>query len=137
MRRLGSVVTLLGGLLIAASFIAPAFGYTFPAFIPGFVFVFFGRVLRRTVQRREPIPTETASRPRPPTVRAPEPEPTSPTRRLDEILEEMGVEPDVAVDPSPGVLEDLLEPTDFESGQVLSSQEMIARAHRRWDRKED
>lgn len=119
---------------MVASFAAPMFGYVFPALIPGFVLLFIGRMVRRT-QRRGPLP-EAEAPPPPPrplgTQRESAPvtvEVTGPTRTLEDVLLE-GVERDP--DPLPEIhqMPDIV----FDS-ETLSSDEMIARARSRWDKR--
>lgn len=160
MSALGRILQVVGWLWVVYGFVSPAFGLPDLSFFPGIVLVFVARILRNIGQRREmpdlgeaepEAEPEPASAPRmmnterqrqarqegPETpVLEPEPEP-SPQRRnqlLDQIVGpgagggEAEVEPqsDDEVDPDTQV------PS---SRKPLSSAEMIARAHERWDSK--
>ena len=145
MQRGASFVSVLGGLLIAASIVAPAFGVTLPTFVPGFILLFVGRAMNRN-RRRSPIPTSEGPVPSPPARNIPprpapdqrsqervKPRPVpveSEPRKLEEVLEELDLDSDIETPPIDVTLPEM----ETETGP-LSSAEMIARARNRWDKR--
>ncbi len=134
---------MIGGLLIAASIVAPAFGAQLPTFVPGFILLFVGRAMNRN-RRRAPIPTSQSPAPRPPQPSAPPPQPPQRTeepvaqrtvreeperRKLEEVLEELAQDSDTE-----SVVDVTIPEIELESGP-LSSAERIAQARSRWDKR--
>lgn len=90
-----------------------------------------------TSRQRQPAPSpepyvlETPSRREPD--RAPQPSPKSAPRRRDLLEEVVGLDPDRDDDASEETARSSDQMTDTEERRPMSSAEMIARAHERWD----
>jgi len=164
MQVLGRILQVLGWLWFLAGIVGPIFGFERFNFFPGLILIFIARVIRAQRGRAEQAETEpqgsqretpvaervlnterrqqpSAPSPSPqPTVdstvdRTPRPEPMArqPEER-DDLLErivaagrEVADEVETSEDPGP--------PPTPGGRAPMSSEEMIARAHRRWDSK--
>jgi hypothetical protein len=159
MAALGRVLQVVGWLWVVYGFVSPAFGLPDLSFFPGIILVFIARILRNIGQRRE-IPDlgeeEPEAEPEPappprmmnterqrqarqegPELPVLEPEPESPPPRRDRLLDQIaGAGPgggEAGLEPES---EEEVEPVPMPSTRKpLSSAEMIARAHERWDSK--
>lgn len=164
MQALGRVLQVLGWLWFLAGIVGPIFGFDRLNFFPGLVLIFIARVIRvqrrRTeqaepetqgVERETPAPERVLNteRPQQPSAPSPSPRPTvdnaverttqpepmsEPSEERDDLLErivaagrEGADEVETPEDPGP--------PPAPGSRASMSSEEMIARAHRRWDSK--
>lgn len=138
MKAAATIVQVVGILLLAGSFGAAMFGTSVPLFLPGFILMFVGRAMRRSL--RGPVP-EPVPPPRERTAKDQQPEVASPS--ISEVLEELAsdereVEPVAPTKPEPkprSTPKPPPEPAFEESDKPLSSAEMIARARGKWDRK--
>lgn len=160
MTALGRILQVVGWLWVAAGILGPIVGYERVNFFPGLILVFVARAIRRQTAQRAPreagedvrqpaetpermLNTERVSRTRP------DPEPVIRYREAEEQMTLDEVDPPAP--PQEGLLDRIVsvgrdeevESVELESEPItgegprapISSAEMIARAHRRWNRK--
>lgn len=161
MAALGRILQVVGWLWVVYGFVSPAFGLPDLSFFPGIILVFVARVLRNQAKRRdmpdlgeeagttEPEPTPAPrmmnterqrvtqqERPQPVVIEQESPSEPAPQRR-NELLEQI-------VSAGRDSAEEQMAPEpDDEAGSAqesparapMTSAEMIARAHERWDSK--
>lgn len=165
MSALGRILQVVGWLWVIAGIAGPIFGFSGFSFLPGIIVLFIGRIIRNQGVQKEmpelggqkeehrPVSQNTRSteRPRMTPPRVPEPpatepaaetgetpELTPPPRKRNEMLEQIVIagREAAAEEMSPSGPDDEVEPGEGEEmRRPMSSSEMIARAHRRWDSK--
>lgn len=166
MAALGRILQIVGWLWLIGGFFGSIFGFISLNLLPGIILVFVARVIRNqantrempdlgeqpsveqqqrpatptaeTPPQRQPSPSpepyilENPSRREPP---EPQPNPKPAPRRRDLLEEVVGLDPedDDAGEETPKTSDQM---TDTEQRRPMSSAEMIARAHERWDSKD-
>ena len=131
MKVFGRILSILGWLLVVGSFAGGMLNFTFPTLVPGFILLFFGRVVR-SANKARPIPDSSPDETPPPAPRRPPPplEEPKPSIRLEDALKEIE-----SRKPAPEPVVEFEIPVLPTSDTPMSSAEMIERARSRWDRK--